>query len=109
MSIIQSLIVSLFCIALVFLVLSFLFFIVKLFSVVLKSFSGKKNETVVQSVERAETSYSVLESDENAFSSGELKLYNVDEKTAAMIMAIVSDESKIPLSELSFKSIRALE
>ncbi len=40
---------------------------------------------------------------------GELKLYNVDEKTAAMIMAIVSDESQIPLSELRFKSIRLIE
>lgn len=42
-------------------------------------------------------------------SSGELKLKNVDEKTAAMIMAIVSDETKIPLSELCFKSISAVE
>ena len=109
MSIIQSLVVSLFCIALVFLVLSFLFFIIKLFSVVLKSTASKKNETFVQSVEHTEASDLGKESDENAFSSGELKLYNVDEKTAAMIMAIVSDESKIPLSELCFKSIRALE
>ncbi|NLB91637.1 MAG: hypothetical protein GX786_10530 [Clostridiales bacterium] len=36
---------------------------------------------------------------------GELLLENVDEQTAAMIMAIVSDESKIPLSELVFKRI----
>jgi Na+-transporting methylmalonyl-CoA/oxaloacetate decarboxylase gamma subunit len=38
-------------------------------------------------------------------SAGELRLNNVDEKTAAMIMAIVSHESKIPLNELVFKSI----
>jgi len=37
-----------------------------------------------------------------------MKLVNVDEKTAAMIMAIISDESKIPLSELQFKSIRVV-
>lgn len=36
---------------------------------------------------------------------GKLRLKNVDEQTAAMIMAIVSDESGIPLSELQFKSI----
>lgn len=40
---------------------------------------------------------------------GELKLYNVDEKTAAMIMAIVSEESQIPLPELRFKSIKLIE
>jgi hypothetical protein len=33
----------------------------------------------------------------------------VDEPTAAMIMAIVSDESGIPLSELVFKSISLRE
>lgn len=41
--------------------------------------------------------------------AGQLKLINVDEKTAAMIMAIVSDESQIPLSELSFMSIKAID
>jgi hypothetical protein len=36
----------------------------------------------------------------------ELNLINVDEKTAALIMAIVSHESEIPLSELAFTSIK---
>lgn len=39
---------------------------------------------------------------------GEIALYDVDEKTAACIMAIISDETKIPLDQLIFKSIRAL-
>lgn len=43
------------------------------------------------------------------FSSGEIKLVNVADETAAMVMAIVSDESGIPLSELCFKSIRLIE
>ena len=34
---------------------------------------------------------------EEIFSSGSLKLKNCDEKTAAMIMAIVADDSGIPL------------
>ena len=38
--------------------------------------------------------------------AGELKLYDTDEKTAAMLMAIVADELKTPLNELRFKSIR---
>jgi Na+-transporting methylmalonyl-CoA/oxaloacetate decarboxylase gamma subunit len=36
----------------------------------------------------------------------ELKLVDVDERTAALIMAIVSHESGIPLSELVFSSIK---
>lgn len=40
---------------------------------------------------------------------GEIKLFNVDEKTAACIMAIISDETKIPLDQLIFRSIKAVE
>lgn len=39
-------------------------------------------------------------------SCGELKLINVEDKDAAMIMAIVADELKVPLNELRFKSIK---
>ena len=48
-------------------------------------------------------------SEEEDFSSGTLKLKGCDEKTAAMIMAIVSDNTGIPLSELVFKSITLVE
>lgn len=40
---------------------------------------------------------------------GSLRLKNTDEQTAAMIMAIVSDESGIALDELEFKSISLVE
>ena len=40
---------------------------------------------------------------------GELELVETDEKTAAIIMAIVSDKSGIPLNRLSFKSIKLVE
>ena len=43
------------------------------------------------------------------FSSGTLKLKGCDEKTAAMIMAIVADDTGIPLEELVFKSIKLVE
>ncbi len=42
-------------------------------------------------------------------SSGSLKLIDTDEKTAAIIMAIVSDQTGIPLSRLIFKSIKLIE
>ena len=41
--------------------------------------------------------------------AGALKLYNVEPKTAAMIMAIVADKLGKPLNELRFLSIREVE
>ena len=41
--------------------------------------------------------------------SGSLDLVGVDEKTAAVIMAIVSDKSGIPLNRLQFTSITLME
>lgn len=38
--------------------------------------------------------------------AGELKLYNVNERDAAMVMAIVADSLGKPLNELRFISIR---
>ena len=42
-------------------------------------------------------------------SAGELKLYDTDPRTAAMLMAIVADELQAPLSELRFLSIREVK
>lgn len=42
-------------------------------------------------------------------SVGSLELVGTDEATAAVIMAIVSDKSGIPLNRLVFKSIRLME
>ena len=39
-------------------------------------------------------------------SAGELKLHNVEPKTAAMLMAIVAEKSGKPLNELRFISIK---
>ena len=41
--------------------------------------------------------------------AGKLKLYNVEPKTAAMIMAIVADKMGKPLNELRFISIKEVE
>lgn len=40
---------------------------------------------------------------------GELTLVNTDERDAAMIMAIVADQTNTPLNELRFKSIKRVE
>ncbi len=104
MSIAESFLVALFCITIVFTVLISLFAIIRLFSLIINTFSNEKAaETVLN---QKDDNYKL---DEEIFSSGTLRLKNVDEPTAAMIMAIVSDESGIPLSELCFKSIRLVE
>ena len=42
-------------------------------------------------------------------SAGELKLHDVEPKTAAMLMAIVADKMCKPLNELRFKSIKEVK
>ncbi len=42
-------------------------------------------------------------------SAGQLKLHNVEPKTAAMLMAIVADMLDKPLNELRFISIREVD
>ncbi len=42
-------------------------------------------------------------------SAGELKLYDTDPRTAAMIMAIVADNLGKPVNELRFKSIKEVK
>ena len=42
-------------------------------------------------------------------SAGEVKLYDVPDKEAAMIMAIVADKMQKPLNELRFKSIKEVK
>ncbi len=42
-------------------------------------------------------------------SAGQLKLHNVDPKTAAMLMAIVADKLQKPINELRFISIKEVE
>ena len=42
-------------------------------------------------------------------SAGEIKLFDVPDKEAAMIMAIVADQMGRPLNELRFKSIKEVK
>lgn len=94
----ESILIAMFCLSVVFSVLIILYAIIRIFSFAVSTFSKKTAELP--------SSESVAEVAEEEFSSGTLKLKDVDEQTAAMIMAIVSDESGIPLSELIFKSIK---
>lgn len=62
------------------------------------------SEAVVQAVQKS----SATTIPENQ-SMGSLDLYKTDEKTAAVIMAVISNESGIPLNRLNFKSIKLVE
>lgn len=111
MTIFDSLMVSVFGMSVVFLVLVLLSFLVSLQSRAVSILEGKKSENVVGITDNAvpqSTPDYAPDTNAEELSAGELKLNGVDEKTAAMIMAIVSDESGISLSELQFKSIKAV-
>ena len=51
----------------------------------------------------------VVEAKSAPGSAGKLKLYNVDPKTAAMVMAIVADKLQKPINELRFISIKEVD
>ncbi len=107
MSVIESVVVGLFCLFIVFMVLAVLYGMVILLSAALKAATGGK----VKSPEAAaEPIYSETAAvGEKQTAEGKLQLLNVDDKTAATVMAIVSFESGIPLEELNFKYIKALD
>jgi Na+-transporting methylmalonyl-CoA/oxaloacetate decarboxylase gamma subunit len=112
MTLMDSLLVSLMGFAIVFLVLILLSVLIKLQSLVLRYIMEAMGKSTDMSIVLAEGGTVLAELPEvrdEGWSAGELKLIGVDEKTAAMIMAIVSDESQIPLSELQFKMIKAID
>ncbi|HEX2946568.1 MAG TPA: OadG family protein [Clostridia bacterium] len=111
MSVVESVVVGLFCLFIVFLVLAVLYGMVILLSVVLRAVTGKNNaDGHTEDPESAiENAAGTENANDQQTSNGKLELLNVDDKTAAAIMAIVSHESGIPLDELNFKYIKALE
>ena len=103
---------ALFTIAIVFAALLIIFVCIKIFSAILNAFDHKKDTSTEAPAAAAATTVPAAPktaAPEEEFSSGTLKLKGCDEKTAAMIMAIVSDNTGIPLSELVFKSITLVE
>ncbi|MBO4650947.1 MAG: OadG family protein [Clostridiales bacterium] len=102
----EALGVALFTWAIVFAVLFIIFVCIRVFGAVVGSFSKKKD--TAPAAPTAAPAAAAEDSGEE-FSSGSLKLKGCDEKTAAMIMAIVSDNTGIPLNELIFKSISLVE
>lgn len=106
-SLIDALGVSLKGIIVVMLILAVLAVIVMLLSKAIRLFQGK--QTQPETPKPVITAPKPAAKTDGSPSQGELKLINTDEKTAAVIMAIVSDESKIPLERLKFNSIKLID
>jgi len=103
----ETLMNALIVISITFAALIALYLLVKAFTYVLGLFIGKKPQAYLEapeSVEPAELCGS--QNDGGEFSAGTLVLKNTDEKTAAMLMAIVADEAGLPLERLIFRSIK---
>ena len=106
----EALGVALFVWAIVFAVLFIIFVCIRVFGAVVGSATKAKEPAPASPATAAAAVAPAAEADSGEeFSSGSLRLKGCDEKTAAMIMAIVSDNTGIPLNELIFKSISLVE
>ena len=76
-------------------------------AVIRKALADKKAAAAPVVVE--EVPAPVVEAAKAPGSAGGVKLYNVEPKTAAMLMAIVADKMGKPLNELRFISIKEVE
>ena len=105
MSMVNSLLVAIIVMSIVFSCLIVLSFLLKVQSFVFGFIdNNKKNQNIKKKLR-----VTLIHSENNIeVSNGELNLIGVDEKTTAMIMAILSDELKISLNELQFKSIKLI-
>jgi len=112
MSMLDALIVMVAGMAIVMAELALLAVLIIIMSKVIRGLTGKKepekgSEPAPQSAPNLQAPAQPAAA--QAVSAGCLDLHNVDDRTAAMIMAIVSDDSGIPLNELRFKSIKAID
>ncbi len=90
-------------------ILAIIAVLIILVSKVIRKIEGSvaKSEAVIgsESVEPVSAGVPMPE----GMNQGEVELIGTDEKTAAVIMALVSHNSGIPLNRLSFKSIKLLD
>ena len=106
----RALVIAVSGFSVVFLMLCLLWFIIVVINKVTTSLEGKTEEAAPapSAPVKAAAPASAAPVVQGGTYGGEIALYDVDEKTAACIMAIISDETKIPLNELIFKSIKAV-
>ena len=105
MTIADALLYSLLGISVVFFALVLLILII----CIMNLFRKKEEKAAPAAAPAAAAPAVVAEPEYAPGTAGELKLYDTDERVAAMLMAIVADELGAPLNELRFKSIRELK
>lgn len=106
----EALLISLCGFVTVFLLLLFLIVVIKVITAVVVSLQGKDKKSAAPAAQTAAPAAPAPEKEEKPSKpwDGKLQLIDVDEETAACIMAIISDETDIPLDELQFRRIQAL-
>ena len=98
--------------SIVFVMLLFLLIAIKVMVAVMSAISGRKKGAAAAPAVSAAPAPA---SDPNAGkvpapgSLGEIAIHDVEEKDAALIMAIVADKMGVPLNELRFKSIKKVD
>ncbi len=100
-------------IAIVFALIIVLMIVVKIMSAIITGAEAARNKSVANAAAAkngampdAQTAAAQGEKALAPGSVGDVKLYNVSDRDAAMIMAIVADKMQTPLNELRFLSIR---
>ena len=104
----EALLISLCGFVTVFLLLLFLIVVIKIISTVVMAIEGKGKTAPAPAAEALDPAPVKEEEKPSKPWDGKLQLIDVDEETAACIMAIISDETDIPLDELQFRRIQAL-
>lgn len=105
----EALLISLCGFVTVFLLLLFLIVVIKVISAAVMAIENKgKAAAPAPAAPAASAPTPAKEEKPSKPWDGKLQLINVDEETAACIMAIISDETDIPLDELQFRRIQAL-
>ena len=100
----NALLVSLIGICVVLLELALLAGCIILIGKIIKAFTKEKPKATEEIKTQA-----VEDSGVPTVGDRKVKLINVDEKSAAMVMALVSHETDIPLDRLDFKSIKKVD
>ena len=104
----EALLISLCGFVTVFLLLLFLIVVIKIISTVVMAIECKGKTAPAPAAEAPAPAPAKEEEKPSKPWDGKLQLIDVDEETAACIMAIISDETDIPLDELQFRRIQAL-
>ena len=103
-SLIEALGYSVLGMSIVFIVLIMLIGVIKIMETVMNR--NKKEEAAPEAAPATAPAAPISTAKPAPGTAGELKLYNVEERDAAMVMAIVADKLGKPLNELRFISIR---